>query len=298
MEWIKDFWRCGIVHADAASIIARGSLDHLAISWLPGTRGLTYLADPFGLWRDGRLHVFVEKYDYIGGVGQIDVLTFDEHFVLLSRKTVVREPWHLSYPYVFEADGDTWMLPEAHRSGTSWLYRAVAFPDQWIRSHEIVLPRVPLDATIARHDDRWWLFYAASEPAHERLTALYAAHAHSLAGPWIEYGGGPIFRDPAGARPGGTPIMYDGMIHLPVQRCTGSYGSGLRLLRFQSLSPTSVRLEKVAELSTPSRAAPFGAGCHTLAEAGPVTLIDVKRRRLSPLALAAWPLRRARNQFA
>ncbi|QNE31043.1 formyl transferase [Sphingomonas sp. NBWT7] len=293
MEWVKDFWRCGIVHADASSILARGSLDDFAISWLPGTRGLTYLADPFALWRDDQLHVFVENFDYVSGRGRIDAITFSHKFQILSQKTVISERWHLSYPYVFEADGDIWMLPEAHQSGTSWLYRSAAFPDRWVRSYEIALPHVPLDATIVRRNDRWWLFYAAAHPIGERLTALYAAHAPCLAGPWTACGDGPILRDPAGARPGGTPIVQDDVMYLPLQSCVKTYGSGVRVAQIDTLTPERISARIITELSAPRSAAPFNDGCHTLAAAGAVTLIDVKQRRFSPLALATWPLRRA-----
>jgi hypothetical protein len=295
MQLVKDFWRCGVVAADAASIVQRGSLENLPISWLPGTSGLRYLADPFGLWRDKRLYVFAEGFDYSVGIGHIVVTIFDRSLAVIGQHDVLRAPWHLSYPFVFEADGETWMLPEAHASGTLRLYRATAFPCGWMAAHEIRLDHVPLDATLLRHGDLWWLFYTAAEPVAGRLTTLRAAHAHRLDGSWTSIGQ-PILIDSDGARPGGTPIMIDGVPHLPLQRCTGSYGSGLRVLRLDRLTPDQVTGVVMRDIAAPTSAAPYHAGFHTLSGAGGVSLIDVKRTRFSPLALAAWPVRTLRSR--
>ncbi len=105
------------------------------------------MADPFGHWRDGRLHVFLETYDYRVRVGRLEVLTYDADFTLLEQRPVLSEPWHLSYPFVFEAEGETWMLPEANKSGGLTLYRAVAFPNRWEAAGRIELGQVPIDAT-------------------------------------------------------------------------------------------------------------------------------------------------------
>lgn len=296
MQLVKDFWRCGVVAADAATIARRGSLDALPITWLPGTSRLRYLADPFGIWRDDRLHVFAESFDYRDGTGHIDVIVLDRALTPIDHRTVLREPWHLSYPFVFEAEGETWMMPEAHESGTLQLYRARQFPFAWEPAQEIALGETALDATLVRHHDAWWLFYAPAQPENGRLTTLCAAYAPTLSGPWRRHSRNPILTDSAGARPGGTPITIDGVLHLPLQRCTGSYGSGLRLLRIDGLSPDRIDAALVGDIEPPPSASPYDAGCHTLSAAGPVSLIDVKQMRFSPLALAAWPMRTLRHR--
>jgi hypothetical protein len=296
MELIKDFWKCGIVAAEAGEIIQRASLDSHSISWLPGTKGLHYQADPFGLWRDGNLHVFLERFSYVHGVGHIEVIVLDSTLNIVSRKPVLREAWHLSYPYVFEADGETWMLPEASASGTSHLYRSVKFPYEWERVRAVDFGSIALDTTLVQHGGLWWAFYAPAFPPDLRLTTLHAAYAAKVEGPWVPHPQNPIAHDIDGARPGGTPLMIDGALHLPVQRATGSYGSGLRILRFDSLSTEEVQCAFTSSIRAPAAASPFTDGCHTLSAAGPVTLIDVKQRRLSPLALAAWPVRQLRSR--
>lgn len=295
MEIVKDFWRCGVISASMEAVVARGTLEGLPLAWLPGTTGLRYCADPFGLWREDRLHVFVERFDYRDAVGRIDVIVLDRALAVLDVRPVLRAPWHLSYPFVFEAEGETWMLPEAHESGSLQLYRARAFPFEWEPAATIALDAVPLDATPFHHHGRWWLFYAPAVPTGSRLTTLCAAHAPALAGPWSAFAGNPVLADRHGARPGGTPIWIDGAPHLPLQRCTGGYGTAIRMLRFDRLSPEAITATITGEIEPPP-AAPYHRGLHTLSAAGPVTLVDLKRRRFSPLALAAWPGRVLRRR--
>lgn len=126
----KDIWHVGIVNSPLQHILAQGTLEGLPVVWTPPMRRFCFRADPFGLWRDDRLYVFVEDYDYRVRVGSIDVLIYDKSLHLLEQRKVLQTPWHLSYPYVFEADGHTWMLPEAFRSGKLTLYRCKHFPDQ------------------------------------------------------------------------------------------------------------------------------------------------------------------------
>jgi hypothetical protein len=252
---------------------------------------LRYLADPFGLWREGSLYVFTEHFDYRDAIGRIAVSEYDAALRLIQQAIVLREPWHLSYPFVFEADGETWLLPESFQSGGLWLYRSAAFPHRWERAARIELADIPLDPTPFHDGERWWLFYTPAYPRTARLTTLCAAYADRIEGPWHTYAGNPFFEDKLGARPGGTPFRRDIAVHLPVQECSGTYGSAVRVLRIDRLQPDGITAALTDTFTAPSAAAPFTSGCHTFSGAGPFTLIDVKRSRISPLGLIARPFR-------
>lgn len=275
-----DIWRCAIVPHAIAELDA-GTLARAAPVWLPPMPAGCFRADPFGLWRGGRLHVFAEAYDYRVRVGHIDALTFDRDLRLIACETVLRERWHLSYPFVFEADGAVWMLPEAYRSGTLTLYRARDFPRGWEAVCELVLDGPAIDATPLFHDGRWWLFYSPGQVKSARQTHLHVAWADRLTGPWHPHPLNPVRRDAASSRPGGTSYVADGAICLPVQDCRRTYGGALRRLLITELSPTRFAARDEAWLSAPDWASPSLDGLHTASAAGDVTLIDVKQTERS-----------------
>jgi hypothetical protein len=291
----SDIWRIGLVEAPIADVARRPDLP---VRWLAEEPAFRFLADPFGLWREDRLHVFAEAYDYRTRHGVIDRLEFDADLTLLARRTVLREPWHLSYPFVLEADGSVWMMPEAHRSGAVTLYRGVGFPDRWEAVARLELDTPAVDPTPFRHGGLWWLAYSPSGSQAMKQGHLHLAHAETLTGPWRIHPGNPVRIDRASSRPGGTPFLdHDGVLTLPVQDCTATYGGAIRLLWIHELTPDRFRAEAGPALAAPTTAGAYSDGMHTLSACGDITLIDVKRidRSLGGLAIdlgrlvGRWP---------
>ena len=277
MAWAKDIWRPAIVEAPIEQIIRLGSLEGMAVHWLPAMGSLQFLADPFGLWHDGALHVFVERYDYRDRLGTIEVLGFDADFRLLDRRIALTEPWHLSYPFVFEAEGEIWMLPESVRAGRLRLYRSIGFPARWEVAGFVEIDGNPVDATPFHHDGLWWLLYSGDDPGAPSGRALCLAYAERLTGRWWRHPASPVSIDRASAWPGGRPISHGNAIIVPLQDSSATYGGGIRLMTIDQLSPDRFAATVGARIAAPGAFAPFVEGLHTLAAAGPVTLIDVKR---------------------
>jgi hypothetical protein len=291
----KDLWRVGIAKASMADLLAPDGLAQAQVHWLAEEGSLRFLADPFGVWRDGRLYLFGETYDYRDRLGAIDVLTFDADLKLLDRRPALREPWHLSYPFIVEEDGRTYMLPEAHKSGRLTLYRAERFPDRWAPAATIELDQVAIDATPLWHGGRWWLFYTPATTREAKVSNLHVAYADRLAGPWTPHPLNPVRIDKASSRPGGTPLLVDGAIILPVQDCSATYGGAIRPLRITTLTPDSFEAHARGALTAPPSFAPYVEGLHTLSAAGALTLLDAKRRHISVSTLALDAARQVRK---
>lgn len=283
----RDIWRVGIAAAPIAEIAEAGSIPESRITWLAEEPGFAFLADPFGIWRDGRLHLFVEAYDYQTRHGEIQLIELGEDFGPIHRKTVLHEPWHLSYPYVFEHDGEVWMAPEAHRSGALTIYRAAAFPDVWEPVVRLELDTPAIDATPFRHNGLWWLAYSPAGPQSWKQGRLHLAYAETLAGPWRPHPGNPVRTNRTSSRPGGSAFTSRGQLFLPVQDCSQTYGGALRMLRILELTPNTFEAEVGAAIRPPVSAGRYRDGLHSLSACGGVTLFDVKRIDLTLPGLAA-----------
>ena len=270
-----DIWRSGFVCAPLADVLAAGDLDRFELHWLPGPeRRYSFLADPFGVVRDGMTHIFVEAFDYRDRRGRIEVLTYGADMELLQRTTCLAEPWHLSYPAPIAWQGEDYLLPEAHRSGGLTLYRATDFPRQWEATRRIELPHVAVDATPIFHDGLWWLFYST---AGNNAGELHLAFAEHLIGPWRPHPDSPVRSGLVGSRPGGRASHVGNRIVLPVQDCSRTYGGAIRPLWIDRLTPDRFDAEVGIEIKSPTSFAPFTDGLHTLSGCGELTLFDVKR---------------------
>jgi hypothetical protein len=200
-----------------------------------------FWADPF-LWvRDGRRYVFFEEFPYGTSRGHISALALDgEALPAGDPIPVLKEPHHLSYPFVFEVDGELYMVPEKADLKRVDLYRCRVFPDRWEFVRTLIHGLTIADATLFQHEGLWWLFGALKKPGlhlNESLWAFYSASP--LSGTWNPHPQNPLVRDFSRGRPGGR-IFRDGTGRLlrPSQDCVRRYGHGLNLSEITVLSPT------------------------------------------------------------
>ena len=232
-----------------------------------------FYADPFVVERDGHSFLFAEAFPYAAGKGAIVCAELDGDGKAGPFRTILERPWHLSYPFVFDHDGETWLAPEGSTHGGVEIYRAAVFPWEWTLAHH-ALPDWPLvDATFFEHEGRLWLFAGAGTQGGSDWDELYAWHAPSLAGPWTPHRLNPIKSDCRSARPGGRPLKPGGRLLRPAQRCESAYGEALAWLEIRTLTPDA--FEEV-ELASWRAAGPGLSGPHSADLAGRIRAIDYR----------------------
>lgn len=290
----RDIWNLFCIDRPLSDILTAPILEaegktaapytHKIINITPKLSFYTFMADPFCFQKDGKIYVFTEFFDYRTRRGIIECLTFDTDFTLLERRPVLSEPWHLSYPYVFEDNGEIYILPESSKRGTCFLYRAISFPNNWVRIARLDLSNdIPTDATPVRYQNMWWLFYL--QASSQNQYALHAAYSRTLFGPWTCYHKNPILTGASCARPGGTPLLLEDTVILPVQDCSQTYGGSIHPLVFDTLTPDQIicraYTKNLLGEHTPQGLPPFTRGTHTLCAIGQKTIFDAKEIDLS-----------------
>ncbi len=139
-------WAIGWRFDEAASLLDKGEA---AFRVLTGATG-SFLADPFPFRHLGQDFIFVEQYLSAKRRGCIAVVTVDRNGIATAPQIVLEEPHHLSYPFVFERDGQIWMIPESGAARDVSLYRAVEFPYRWTREACLIAGIEGYDTTSAR----------------------------------------------------------------------------------------------------------------------------------------------------
>ena len=166
-----------------------------------------FVADPFMICAGGRWHMFFEVMNAATRKGQIGLAVSDDGKTWTYDSLVLGEPFHLSYPCVFEWEGEHYMIPESHELGTVRLYVARRFPRDWVFVAALVegAGASPVDATPFRWDGRWWMF-VETEPLTAHTLRLF--HAERIEGPWREHPRSPVLTgNPHIARPAGRVIV-------------------------------------------------------------------------------------------
>jgi hypothetical protein len=272
-----DHWNVGYVDRPISWF-----LDHAPaqIAWLPPPTRNEFFADPFGTWRDGRLTILFERFDYRTNLGSISAIEHSGAAPAVPVQIGPQPAVHLSYPYLIDAGDRLLCIPETHQAAEIGLYEAGRFPDRWVKIADLVRGLPIVDATLFRHGELWWL--AGSEATAKGSTCeLHLWHAEQITGPWRAHAANPVKVDVRSARPAGTPFLKDGALYRPAQDCSRSYGGRVVITRVVTLTPTDFE-EMPAAVVEPDPAGPYPAGLHTLSAAGGGTLIDSKRLVFSP----------------
>lgn len=106
------------------------ALGGTAYTQLPGREGFWY-ADPLLYRRSGKRYLFAEAMDLTAGKGRIEVCELHDDGTADEWQVALEETFHLSFPTVFDWNGDTWMIPETGNDHSLRLYRCREFPTQW-----------------------------------------------------------------------------------------------------------------------------------------------------------------------
>ncbi|MBV9924329.1 MAG: hypothetical protein JOZ96_04745 [Acidobacteria bacterium] len=192
-----------------------------------------FVADPFMIRRGRLWFMFFEVLNALTGLGEIGLAESDDGLAWRYRRIVLSEDFHLSYPHVFEHEGEFYMTPETLGLNRVALYKARSFPEGWERVGTLV-EGACADPTPFRHEGRWWL-YACTEPKTHDTLSLY--HAEELSGPWSQHPRSPLLSgDRQRARPAGRVVSHAGRLVRFAQDCSPIYGARVRAFAINSLT--------------------------------------------------------------
>jgi hypothetical protein len=168
-----------------------------------------FVADPF-LVKEGKTwNLFFEVYNNDTQQGDLAVATSTNTWTWTYEKLILDEPFHLSYPYVFQADDEYYLIPESFEDNSIRLYKADQFPVKWSYVKTLVQGRDYVDNSIVYYNNKWWLFSSVTSN-----DTLYLHYADSLTGPWKEHPMSPIVEgDVRKARPSGRMIIYEDKLY-------------------------------------------------------------------------------------
>ncbi|XAR52300.1 N-acetylglucosaminyl-proteoglycan 4-beta-glucuronosyltransferase [Bertholletia excelsa] len=212
-----------------------------------------FVADPFLYAQGDILYLFFETKNSITMQGDIGVArSTDKGATWQHMGIALDEDWHLSYPYVFDYNGQIYMMPEGSAKGDLRLYRAVDFPLKWTLEKSII-EKPLVDSFIINHDGKYWLFGSD----HSRIGTIKNGqleiwYSSSPLGPWKPHKKNPIHntKKSMGARNGGRPFIYNGNLYRVGQDCGETYGRRVHIFNVEVLNEDEYR-EVEVPLSLP-----------------------------------------------
>src|SRR5258708_5038867 len=162
------------------------------------TRG-RFWADPFLYSYEGRTFCFVEDFIYKTGRAHITALE------IIGTKpielgTALKQPFHLSFPFLFRYQEALYMCPEARASGQIRIYRCAEFPLKWELQTVIMENVRAADTMLFERRGKWWMLTNLDESgAEDHCSELYLFSSDSPLGTnWTPHPQNPVRIDAHG----------------------------------------------------------------------------------------------------
>ncbi|CAH8324383.1 unnamed protein product [Eruca vesicaria subsp. sativa] len=199
-----------------------------------------FVVDPFLYVQGDTLYMFFENKNPITMQGDIGVAeSTDKGATWKPLGIALDEPWHLSFPFVFNYNGQIYMMPESNELGQLRLYRAVNFPLIW-NLEKVILQKPLVDTTIIHHQGSYWLFGSdhTSIFGTKKNGHLQIWYSTTPLGPWKPHKKNPVHN---GARNGGRAFSYNGNLYRVGQASGDSYEKKIRIFKIDVLSKEEYR---------------------------------------------------------
>lgn len=235
-------------------------------------------ADPFPVRLGDRYVILFEEMLDRTGKGHIAAMEVGLDGEVGEPHIVLTRDYHLAYPFLFEWNGERFMIPDSADNRTIELYRADRFPGEWKREHVLVENVWATDTTLLEHAGRWWMFTTIGEPGNFDCDAeLHIFHAPAPTGPWTPHRRNPVKSDVRSARGAGRFIRIGQRLYRPAQDCAWRYGHAIVLHEIQTLDESDYSERAVARIEP---AWTHGLlGTHTLNSVPGITVFDGLARR-------------------
>ena len=241
-----------------------------------------FWADPCVIFENGTYYIFLEELFFKGsGKGHISVIIMNENGEYSAPKIILKKPYHLAYPFVFEYSGKYYLIPESCENSTIQLYHSTGFPYEWEFQMNLMENVKAVDTTIVIKDNKFWLFTSLKEisgvPYGEELFLFSSDNLFSKN--WVSHPCNPVVTDVKSARPAGRIFYHNEKLYRPSQDCSYSYGYSIVINEILVLNEKEYKEIKVSDIY-PNWANDVEA-THTFSFNNKLTVIDagIKRRR-------------------
>lgn len=211
-----------------------------------------FWADPFLFKYKEEYYVFFEKYINKIGRGIISCGKLINGEVINVEDVLITD-YHMSYPNIFEEDGEIYMIPEISEKKRLEIYRCVEFPNEWELYSSAFEGEYVVDTIYYKDkNNKKWLFLSKTvHESNDNCSELYIYSIDSLKlNEVISHKQNPIFADCKNSRNGGAIFELGNDLIRPSQNNSyGVYGFSINFNKINTLNLNEYKEEKIINLS-------------------------------------------------
>lgn len=236
----------------------------------------SWTADPFIFEYDGDVYIFGEVYEYEyprGAIGYSKLINGK----FSKWKIVIKEKFHLSFPYIIEENGNIYIYPESSANHEFYRYKCILFPDIWIKEN-VFIDNIMLCDTVFfdKNNRRYGFTYDITN--NKNQLRMFEIKNNKLK--FLE--DSIITDDISIARPGGKVIVQNSEFIRVSQDCKKFYGKAINFVKFDyengKYKENLIRKIEISEIKILSNQK--FKGIHTYNSSKNYEVIDLKFRKI------------------
>ncbi len=210
-----------------------------------------FLADPFVFSKNGRTICFVEDYCFLKKRALIAAIELFENGNYTHLGPVIEEPFHMSFPYIFEFQSELYMIPETEEAESVRLYRCVDFPEKWEYQYDLLSGIKAVDTMVFEREGKWWMLTNTKNEPHMRYGSILSAYSSDspVSQNWTAHQQNPLVFNSEVGRNGGILKTEEGsMVRVRQKQGFACYGESLSLARIDDLKDSEFKETTIAEV--------------------------------------------------
>lgn len=210
-------------------------------------------ADPFIFSYKKKDYVFFENNDLKLNKGKISFGEINQN-KLIKIKDILNLNFHLSYPFIWEYEGNFYLLPETSENKSIHIWKAKKFPNKWVYFKTLLKNEYCCDTTILQDKSKnnWLLTNKSNDHSNDPNNELYIYKIIGNFKKLIPHKLNPVITDCLTARNAGQLIIGNQLLRPSQINDSSGYGIGLNINKITSLSLTSYK-EKIITKIIPKK---------------------------------------------
>jgi len=213
-----------------------------------------WFADPFVVKQNQFHYIFFEDYNLISKKGSISCIKIDNKNKTKYYKEIIKENFHLSFPFIFKYNTSYYMIPETHENKSVRLYKCHKFPNKWKFFKKIMTNIDCVDPIIFKFKNNWVLVVskAKNEYLHNKLCVYISKNP--LSTNWKPLISNPVITSDVFGRNAGLiqeskkEIYRISQAHLP-----GNYGAYISVNKILTILKNKYNEKKVKKILPPKK---------------------------------------------
>ena len=206
-----------------------------------------FLADPFLVEKKNNLFCFAEEFNYTKKKGEIVCIELNKK-KFHNKSTILKENFHLSFPYIFEYKKKLFMCPDTSEISEIRLYLCTDFPYKWKYYKTIIKDINAVDTMIFQKKNLWWMITnidrTSSKDFNHDLSIYYSKNG-PLTDKWFQHKKNPLKNNSLGSRNGGLIINNNKIIRISQNQGFDNYGESINFNEVMSINENSYKEKKI-----------------------------------------------------